>query len=197
MEDETPQSTDGKSAYESLTTKQQQFVLHYLTDAKFNGAKAARLAGYSEDSAYSIATENLRKPAIKAAIAELLPTHGLTPERIKIALLEIAFDEDVADFEKYLAGEENLEQLRERGLNTSLVHQVKLNPKTGERTLRTYSRIDALKELARVIGMVTEKHQHSGSIGGLDPSNLSDEELTRRAHAAGVDDGFLNETDSE
>jgi len=165
----TPQSTDGKSAYESLTTKQQQFVLHYLTDAKFNGAKAARLAGYSEDSAYSIATENLRKPAIKAAIAELLPTHGLTPERIKIALLEIAFDEDVADFEKYLAGEENLEQLRERGLNTSLVHQVKLNPKTGERTLRTYSRIDALK----------------------------DEELRRRAHAAGVDDGFLNETDSE
>ena len=51
-----------------LTTKQLAFVNHYITCR--NGAEAARLSGYSEKTARQIATENLSKPDIQAAIAE-------------------------------------------------------------------------------------------------------------------------------
>lgn len=50
-----------------LTSKQQLFVDYYITCR--NGAEAARRAGYSERTARQIATENLSKPDIKAALA--------------------------------------------------------------------------------------------------------------------------------
>ena len=50
----------------ALTIKQQLFVNYFCID--FNGTKAAILAGYSEDSAALIASENMRKPYIKAEI---------------------------------------------------------------------------------------------------------------------------------
>lgn len=50
-----------------LTAKQLRFVAEYLIDG--NGARAARSAGYSEKTARQIATENLSKPYIQAAIA--------------------------------------------------------------------------------------------------------------------------------
>lgn len=52
----------------ALTPKQQRFVEEYLID--LNGTQAAIRAGYSPDSAREIASENLTKPAIHAAIAE-------------------------------------------------------------------------------------------------------------------------------
>jgi hypothetical protein len=50
-----------------LTARQSKFVEHLFTLG--SGAAAARKAGYSEKSARQIATENLSKPSIKAAIA--------------------------------------------------------------------------------------------------------------------------------
>lgn len=50
-----------------LTTKQVLFISEFLIDG--NGARAARSAGYSENSARQIATENLSKPYIQAVIA--------------------------------------------------------------------------------------------------------------------------------
>jgi phage terminase small subunit len=52
----------------TLTRKQLSFIDHYVTCR--NGAEAARLAGYSVKTARQIATENLSKPYIQAAIAE-------------------------------------------------------------------------------------------------------------------------------
>lgn len=53
-----------------LTKKQQRFVDYYI---KYNGDgnKAAIAAGYSENSARFIASENLTKPHIVAAIDEI------------------------------------------------------------------------------------------------------------------------------
>ncbi|WP_183560634.1 terminase small subunit [Mucilaginibacter sp. SP1R1] len=53
-----------------LTIKQKRFVEEYLKD--FNASDAARRAGYSEDTAYSIGYENLRKPEIKIEIDKIL-----------------------------------------------------------------------------------------------------------------------------
>jgi phage terminase small subunit len=47
-----------------LTEKQRRFVQHYTG----NATEAAKLAGYSEKSAYSVGQENLRKPVIQKAL---------------------------------------------------------------------------------------------------------------------------------
>lgn len=53
----------------TLTGKQKKFCEEYIWD--FNASRAAREAGYSEDTAGSIGHENLRKPEIIAFIEEL------------------------------------------------------------------------------------------------------------------------------
>ena len=50
----------------ALTPKQGNFVNEYLID--FNGTQAAIRAGYSENTAQQIASENLSKPLIQQAI---------------------------------------------------------------------------------------------------------------------------------
>lgn len=51
-----------------LTPKQQRFVAEYLID--LNATQAAIRAGYSEKTAYSVASENLTKPEIAQAVAK-------------------------------------------------------------------------------------------------------------------------------
>jgi hypothetical protein len=50
-----------------LTIKQDKFVREYVKDG--NGTRAAKQAGYSPDTAYSIANENLNKPEIAQEVA--------------------------------------------------------------------------------------------------------------------------------
>ena len=52
-----------------LTEKQRIFCHEYIID--WNGARAARVAGYTEDNAKQIATENLSKPYLKEYIASI------------------------------------------------------------------------------------------------------------------------------
>ena len=49
-----------------LTAKERAFCHEYIID--WNGARAARVAGYSEASIYSISSENLTKPYIQQYI---------------------------------------------------------------------------------------------------------------------------------
>ncbi|MVN88276.1 hypothetical protein GO986_16140 [Deinococcus sp. HMF7620] len=66
----TQPDTDTPKTYKQLladlTPKQKKFVREYVREP--NGAKAAIAAGYSEDSARQIASENLTKPNIAAAV---------------------------------------------------------------------------------------------------------------------------------
>lgn len=77
----------------TLTEKEELFCQGYLID--FNGARAAREAGYSEDSAKQIAAENLTKPYIRARIeeirAEMGKTFNITRERIAQEYARLAF----------------------------------------------------------------------------------------------------------
>ena len=52
-----------------LSLKQQRFCEYYVELA--NATEAAKRAGYSEKTAYSIGTENLKKPEIQKYIEEL------------------------------------------------------------------------------------------------------------------------------
>lgn len=53
----------------ALTPKQKAFCDEYLANG-YNGTQAALKVGYSKKTAYSIAGENLKKPEIRAYIAE-------------------------------------------------------------------------------------------------------------------------------
>lgn len=78
---------------DQLTEKQEQFCQAYLID--FNGAKAARLAGYSEDSARTEAWRLLTNADIQARINQLRQEMGkgfnITRERIAQELARIGF----------------------------------------------------------------------------------------------------------
>lgn len=83
---------EGKEEKIKLTPKQEAFCNEYLID--LNATAAAKRAGYSEDTAYSIGSENLRKPEIAARIVELREVISkntlVTPEYIIEGIKETA-----------------------------------------------------------------------------------------------------------
>jgi hypothetical protein len=74
-------------SFRQLTLKQQRFVLQYLA-SNGNASEAARQAGYAPAAATEQGYENLRKPRIRAALADLLPLNGITDELILLRLFE-------------------------------------------------------------------------------------------------------------
>jgi phage terminase small subunit len=72
---------------QKLTDKQKRFVEEYLVD--LNATQAAIRAGYSAKTAYSIGQENLRKPAIQAALARRQETYA---NRVEWTVEEILAD---------------------------------------------------------------------------------------------------------
>jgi len=63
-----------------LTERQSRFVDNYVDCG--NGAEAARRAGYSENSAKEIASRELTKANIQAAITERMDEAGITEKRL-------------------------------------------------------------------------------------------------------------------
>ncbi len=74
----------------NLTRRQERFISEFLVTR--NGSESARRAGYSHRTARQIATENLSKPAIKAALAvkegELAARLALTRQGVIKAILD-------------------------------------------------------------------------------------------------------------
>lgn len=82
----------------SLTRKESLFCQYYVI--AFNGADAARRAGYSEKTARHIAHENLTKPHIKKRIDELVVERAnISREEIISALLSFVTGERGGDRE--------------------------------------------------------------------------------------------------
>ena len=78
---------------DKLTDKQKMFCKEYLID--LNATQAAIRAGYSEDSAGSIGSENLQKPEIQNEIQRLFDKRGnkleITAEKVLQELAKLAF----------------------------------------------------------------------------------------------------------
>lgn len=73
---------------EGLTNKQKLFVEYYLQF--LNATEAAKRAGYSDKTAYSIGWENLRKPEIAAAIQDGLTARAMPADEVLARLAEHA-----------------------------------------------------------------------------------------------------------
>ena len=85
----------GKAAKSAskLTAKQERFCQEYMID--LNATQAAIRAGYSEKTAYSVSSENLRKPEVQDRISELQQTiqerTEITQDRVIAEYAKIAF----------------------------------------------------------------------------------------------------------
>lgn len=81
-----------------LTYRQQAFVQAYLIE-RFNGTKAARRAGYGGDDATLavIASVNIRKPKIRAAIDALMDEGILSAKQVLFGLTQFALA-SIGDF---------------------------------------------------------------------------------------------------
>jgi hypothetical protein len=69
-----------------LTIKQKRFIEAYLGKANFNITKAAKLAGYSEKTSYSIGSELLKKPEIKEAVSTRLQESAMGADEVLMRL---------------------------------------------------------------------------------------------------------------
>lgn len=87
---------------DELTAKQKAFVEEYLKD--LNATQAAIRAGYSENSAQEIASENLTKPIIQAAVQEAMKARSercqVTADEVIEELKQVAFAR-VTDFAEW------------------------------------------------------------------------------------------------
>jgi phage terminase small subunit len=118
-----PDDLEAIPCLEGLTERQKSFVLHYVGDAHYNATKAALLAGYSEETARSIGSQNLTKVNISAAIKGLLETHGLVAQEC-IARISQRARASIADVLTFTEGGDWFFDMQ-KAVETGAIHCVK------------------------------------------------------------------------
>ncbi|WP_352420746.1 terminase small subunit [Proteiniborus sp.] len=165
-----------------LTAKQKRFIEEYLID--LNATQAAIRAGYSPDTAYSIGSENLKKPEIRArvdkAIAERSKRTGINQDRILIELARIGLlnPDNVVNFGsatvKAEATEDDLAAIASVKVKTIPMEDGDMV----EREVRFHDKIKALELAGKHLGMFKDKVEVSGSLDtGLNKLNSILEQL--------------------
>jgi phage terminase small subunit len=178
----------------ALSLKQRRFVEFYLGRANGNATEAAKLAGYSERSAASVGSENLRKPDISAEISRRLDEAAMPAAEV-LARLAAQARGSLADFIDLDVEEPDPETgepvRRAWRLNLAKAEEAGLMPlvKTLAWTehgpkLELHDAQAALGLLAKRHGLLTDRTEVSGPGGGPvqveaapDLSRLSGEEL--------------------
>lgn len=126
----------------ALTAKQQKFVDEYFISG--NATDAARLAGYSKKTCYSIGNENLKKPEIIAALRE---------KEKEIQDKNIAKQEEVLTYlTSIMRGEQSENVLIGIGNGKQKITKIKVSAK---------DRIKAAELLGKRYGIWTEKQEIS------------------------------------
>ena len=158
-----------------LTDKQRQFVQEYLID--LNATKAAIRAGYSQDTARSIASENLSKPdiqdAIQIAMEERAKRTQITQDRVLTEIGRIAFfdprrlyHEDGTPIEISQLDDTTAAALA--GLDVDELFDGNGDDRKQIGVTKKYkiaNKIAALELAARHLGMLNDKLKVSGTLG--------------------------------
>ena len=165
-----------------LTPKQQRFIDEYFV-CGMNATEAAKRAGYSEKTAAVIGCENLTKPKIRAVIEERQAAMSqkleCTADDIARELHKLGFSnmgdylrstdagDPYLDFSGLTAdqtaalSEVTVEDFVDgRGLNARDVRRVKF---------KLSDKRSSLVDLAKLLGVMPRKHEHSGPDGGPIP----------------------------
>lgn len=159
-----------------MTPKQQRFVDEFPVD--LNATQAAIRAGYSLHTAAAIGCELLAKPeiaaAIRAALAERQRRTAITADRVLEELARVAFVDPRGFFgsdgslkrledltEEQAAALASLDMLEEYAGSGQERQQIGWVKK-----IRFWPKIGALRLLMAHLGMLIERHEHSGPDGG-------------------------------
>lgn len=161
-----------------LTAKEQAFIEYYLSC--WNGAEAARLAGYSERTAKEQASRLLTKVNVQEAVQARLAELKMSADEVLTRLTDHAR----SSMKPFIRRSGNGDL---RGFDLSddkplhLIHKVSLTTRTMKDdvteekvTLELYDAQAALALLGKHHKLFTEKIEHSGTVN---VSELSDDEL--------------------
>jgi phage terminase small subunit len=190
---------------EELTDKQRMFIEEYLID--LNATQAAIRAGYSEDTARQIASENLSKPYIQEAIQEAkqerIERTKITQDKVLQELAKIGFANikdylSVEDFEieagfeldengqpdkskpikKLVRGVKIFETEQLDDDKASAISEIR-QTKTGI-SLKLHDKIKALEDIGRHLGMFNDKLNINADVVTQDVTQLSKEERKKK-----------------
>lgn len=148
----------------SLTTKQRRFVEEYIGPANFNATEAARRAGYSEKTAYSIGHENLSKPEIEAAIESRLDELSMSAAEATKRLTEWARADpsDVIEIQTDGSWVLDLEKAQKSGA-IRLVKELSYDAE-GRPKVKLHDAKDAAIQIAKIRGLYVDRVRHEGSV---------------------------------
>lgn len=170
-----------KDALSGLTDKQKVFCREYIFD--WNATRAAKAAGYSEDTAGSIGSENLKKPEIQEFIKEiqkdLEKASGLSRLKVLTEHKKIAFSSIASlhntwitrvDFEKLT--EEQKACIEEITTQTRIEKEFvgkDIDPieiQVDYVKIKLYNKQKSLDSISKMLGYnEPEKVEHSGFVG--------------------------------
>ena len=159
---------EGTAVSKPLTPKQAAFVREYLID--LNATQAAIRAGYSPASASFTGWDNLRKPAIAAAVAraqqERIWRTEVTQDRVVRELAAIGFS-DMGHYASWGSGGVVLnesEELTEEQTRAVAEVSETVTKEGGTIRFKLHDKRAALRDLGQHLGMYTEKVEHSGRV---------------------------------
>lgn len=165
-----------RSPQKPLTAKQQAFVAQYLVDK--NATAAAVRAGYSEKTAAKIASNLMKKPAVRAAVdsavAKQLERVEVSADEILAGLKRVAFFDIAEAYEETGKGDERgenrMRSVRDmpRDVRDALagidVHYDGKDEPGYVVKLKVDGRLKALELLGKYRKLFTEKVEHSGAV---------------------------------
>lgn len=188
MEEEKPTI---ESLSKDLSSRYLAFCEYYVGEAKFNGTKAAILAGYSEKTARQKASQLLTIVNISDYIGLRLDELTLSANEVLARLTEIAtgdvddlLDED-GNFDLDLARERRKTHLikkfkrKKRTLESKTDDLIEHNLLHEEVEFELYSAHEALRDLGKHYKIFTDRHEHTGKDGG--PMEYSIKDWNERA----------------
>lgn len=154
-----------------LTEKQKIFCREYILD--WNATRAAKVAGYSESTAYSIGSENLSKPEIQSYITEiqkdLEKIAGISRLRVLQEIEKVAFS-SIAHLHLTWVTRKEFDELTHD--QKAAIQQIETQVKTlfteaGDKyevefiKVKLYDKLKAMDTLNRMLGYnAAEKMEH-------------------------------------
>lgn len=160
---------DGK-----LTPKQEQFCREYLID--LNATQAAIRAGYSENTAQEIGSENLSKPMIAARVRELMSARSertdITADMVLREYAKIAFHnagklmsvdgEGLPYIDFSTVTDDDWATVAE--VSNEFSPATNSGPAVTKAKVKFHNKLGALDSVAKHLGMFIDRTEHSGSV---------------------------------
>ena len=145
-----------------LSVMEQAFVEEYIID--FNGARAARAAGYSEKNDAVIAYQTLRRPHVQAYIGQVIQERTIrtqvTADRVVEELAKIAFA-SIGDYVEF--GPEGVKFKNKDEVDSALISEIsETDTESGgkKKKIKLHDKMKALELLGKHLGMFSEKQVH-------------------------------------